>query len=479
MDQKEMPLIDAMEQFQKENPAYFRIPAHRLERGVGSRLKHMLGAGAFRYDLSEAEGLDDLHRPEGAILKAQQLAAELYGADRSWFLVNGTTCGNEAMILSAAGPGEKIMVPRNAHKSVLMRLILSGAQPVWITPEYSSEWGMFGPVTPEAVEAAFRREPECRAVFVVSPTYYGICSNLEKIAEICHRHEAQLLVDEAHGSHLYFTDRLPRGALLQGADVCAQSTHKTAGSMTQSSMLHCQGKLADPGRLDENLKLVMSTSPSYLLMASLDSARHELAANGRNMMEQALELSGEARRRLSRIPGISVLDSWENAAIDDTRLVFSARSLGFGGYELQRLLYESSRVSTELADEENVVAVITWANKSSEIDRLVRAVEAVISTGDCSHQPLERKNIRLPELPECIMTPREAYFMPKRAVPWKEMRGKTAGEMAAPYPPGIPLIYPGERITDDIYELLEECRREKLPMHGLASEDLSTFRVLD
>ena len=481
MDQNQTPLLDALERFERDRPAFFRIPGHRYERGISGRLRNMMGDGVFRFDLTEAEGLDDLHHPEGAILEAQRLAAELYGADWSWFLVNGTTCGNEAMILSAVGPGEKIIVPRNAHKSVLMGLILSGAVPVWVTPGYQEDWGVFGDVSPESVEEAFCREPDSRAVFLVSPTYYGICSDIRRIAGICHERGALLLVDEAHGSHLYFSDRLPQGALLQGADLCAQSTHKTAGSMTQSSLLHCKGNLADRERIDENLKLVMSTSPSYVLMASLDAARHELAMNGRAMMERAVELSLDASEGLERIPGFSVMREAgdRSAELDRTRLVFSGRRLGIGGYELQGRLYTNSGVSTELADYENVVAVITWANERSEIERLVSAAGQAALLAGRKRGRLKKLNPRLPDIPEAVMTPREAYFRRKRTVPWEEMKGKIAGEMAAPYPPGIPLIYPGEIITEEIYDALERCRQEKIPLHGPASADFSTFRVLE
>ena len=480
MEQDRMPLLEAMNIFQSGEPAYFRIPAHRFERGIHPDFRRALGDKAFRYDLTEAEGLDDLHHPEGPILEAERLAAELYGSDRCWFLVNGTTCGNEAMILSAVGPGDKILVPRNAHKSVLMGLILSGARPVWIQPEYLEDWGIFGGVTPEAVEEGFRREPDCRAVFLVSPTYYGICSDIRAIAEICHRHQALLLVDEAHGAHLYFSDRFPEGALRQGADLCAQSTHKTAGSFTQSSLLHLQGSLADPARVDENLKLVMSTSPSYLLMASLDAARCQLALQGKKMMEKSAALAAWAEERIREIPGFQVLD---REALpfrkDPARLVFSARELGIGGYVLQRRLYEESGISLELADYENVAAVVTWDNTREDLACLIAAAArisgAAVREG---RRPLEKTNFRLPGFPEMRYTPREAYFRPKRTVPWEEARGQTAGEMAAPYPPGIPLIYPGEILEPEIWELLERCRRDGLSLHGPASPDLTAYRVI-
>ena len=331
------------------------------------------------------------------------------------------------------------------------------------------------------MEEGFRREPDCRAVFLVSPTYYGICSDIRGIAEVCHRHGAMLLVDEAHGAHLYFSDRFPEGALRQGADMCAQSTHKTAGSMTQSSMLHMQGSLADGARIDENLKLVMSTSPSYLLMASLDAARCQLAARGREMMEKSAELAALGGRRIAAVPGFRVMGGGEEAAgtADPARLVFSAGELGMGGYELQDRLYRESGISLELADYENVVAVVTWGNTREDIERLGEAVEKLAASlkGE-SREPLRKKNFKIPRFPDRRRTPREAYFSRKRAVPWREAAGQTAGEAAAPYPPGIPLIYPGEVLEPEIWEMLERCRKDGIVLHGPASPELDTYRVI-
>ena len=280
MNQNRTPLLDAIVEYTKERPAYFKIPGHRYEKGISPRWKQWTGDGIFRFDLTEAEGLDDLHCPEGVIKEAQELAAEVFQAQKTYFLVNGTTCGNEAMVLTCAGEGEKIMVPRNAHKSVLMGLILSGVEPIYLMPRMDEKTGLCGCIAPEDVEEGFRKHPDCKGVFLVSPTYYGVCSDIRKISEICHRHHGILMVDEAHGGHLYFgkegsaAGMLPRGAILQGADMCAQSMHKVTGSLGQSSLLHVGSDRVDIGKLEGNLHLVQSTSPSYLLMTSLDAARY-------------------------------------------------------------------------------------------------------------------------------------------------------------------------------------------------------------
>ncbi len=234
MDQSRTPLFDAIKDYIDLSPAYFRIPGHRLERGISSRWKDVVGEEIFKFDLTETPLVDDLHNPEGAIKEAQLLAQEVFSAEHSYFLVNGTTCGNEAMVISTAFEGQKIAIPRNAHKSVLMGLIISGAEPIYLSPVLSKELGVQGGILPEDVEAMFRTNPDCKGVMVVSPTYYGICSDLRGIAEVCHRYNAVLMVDEAHGAHMYFSDQLPEGALAQGADMCAQSIHKVTGSLTQS-----------------------------------------------------------------------------------------------------------------------------------------------------------------------------------------------------------------------------------------------------
>lgn len=519
-NQNRTPLIDAMENFIQGEPAFFRIPAHRFDRGVDARALQLLGSKVYKADLTEAEGLDDLHHPEGAIRDAEELAAELFQADRCWFLVNGTTCGNEAMILAALQPGDKILLPRNAHKSVLMGVILAGAIPVWIMPEYLEEWQLYGVIRPSDVRDALEKDPDIKAVFLVSPTYYGIRSDIRRIADICHFHGVPLLVDEAHGSHLYFSEKLPEGAIQSGADAAAQSIHKTAGSMTQSSMLQMKSRLIDPARLDECLKLVMSTSPNYVLMASLDGARHALAMHGRAMMERALELAEKAAAGLESIEGIRVLHTPRTGIpYDPLRLVFSAAELGIGGYELQERIYAIDHVSTELADFRNVVAVVTWANTEEDIRRLVEAVRKAavmrkgqknessegtavqdpagadagdeIDTEESSALVYEDTHLRMEEkelvqmvgsilqLPETVLRPREAFYAKKDTIPWSSsVVGMIAAEAVIPYPPGIPLLNPGERITEEIYRTVENYRRAGLPIHGPADPELETIQII-
>lgn len=471
MNQNRTPLLDAVTGLIETSPVYFRIPGHRLEKGISPRWTDKVGTSIFAYDVTETPFTDDLHRPEGAIGEAQSLLAKLYGADQSFFLVNGSTCGNEAMILSAALEGEKIMVARNAHKSAMMGLIMSGAKPVYVMPEVIGEWGIQGEVTAAAVREGFERNPDCKALFLVSPSYYGICSDLEAIAHICHAHGALLLVDEAHGGHMYFHDGLPPGALETGADVCVQSMHKVTGALTQSSVLHIRhhgvGEAA-LGRIAENLQLVQSTSPSYLLLTSLDCARYELAGNGTKMMEKALGLAAYARERIDRIAGFRCMDQDRT---DRTRLVISACGIGLTGYVLERMLFENYAVNMELADYENVLAIVTYANEMEDMDRLIAAC-ADISRLCAGQTALQKENgyPMFPQLPRQVMTPRRAYFSNTKTVRWQEAAGQISGQMIAPYPPGIPVIYPGERISREVWDYIECFLRDGRHMHGADSD---------
>ncbi|MDE7477380.1 MAG: aminotransferase class V-fold PLP-dependent enzyme, partial [Lachnospiraceae bacterium] len=429
-----------------------------------------VGRGIFSYDVTETPLTDDLHCPESAIREAQELLRQLYGADQSFFLVNGSTCGNEAMIMSAALEGEKIMIARNAHKSAMMGLILSGAKPVYVMPDLIHEWAIQGPITARDVQKCFELNPDCKALFLVSPSYYGVCSDLKEIADICHAHDALLLVDEAHGGHLYFHDLLPKGVLDCGADICVQSMHKVAGALTQSAVLHIKSHGIHESALAkvaENLHLVQSTSPNYLLMISLDCARYELANHGKQMMDKALALAGYARTQIQNLPGFCCM---EGHNLDMTRLVISAKELGLTGFELDTLLFEKYAVNMELSDYENVLAIVTYANEQTDLDRLVKACEDISRT--YTQKPNKKvlkiqTNIpNIPNIPLQVMTPRQAYFSKKETIHWQDAVGKISGQMIAPYPPGIPIIYPGEQISPEVWEYIEFFRREGRHMHG-------------
>lgn len=488
MEQNKTPLLDAITKLIDTNPAYFRIPGHRLDKGISTKWTDKVGTEIFAYDVTETPYTDDLHCPEGAIREAEELLSDLYASDESYFLVNGTTCGNEAMIISSAFEGQKIMIARNSHKSGMMGLIISGAKPVYVMPEVIDEWGIQGGITPVAVRKCFEENPDCKALFLVSPSYYGVVSDLEEIAKVCHEYGALLLVDEAHGGHVYFHDRLPKGALECGADMCVQSMHKVTGALTQSSVMHVKSTLlsdSDREKISANLHIVQSTSPNYLLMTSLDCARYELAMNGESMMEKALALTDYAREEINKIKGFAcmtdeVVGKNGVAGLDSTRLVISAKELGISGFDLDEILFEQYAVNMELSDNQNVLAVITSANTSEDMERLISACKK-ISEQYCDISVINDSDVinkSFPAIPEQLLSPRQAYFSKNEDVAWNKCVGEISAEMIAPYPPGIPVVYPGERITQEIWDYLEWFRANGRHIHGSKDGKLETIRII-
>lgn len=491
MNQKQAPLFEALLDYAREKPAYFRIPGHRFDRGIPEDLLAWGGPGLFRLDVTEAPPLDDLHSPRGVIREAETLAARAFGADRTFFLVNGSTCGNQAMILASAGEGEPVLIARNAHKSVMAGLILSGADPVYLAPSYLEFPGIQGGLEPGEVRRILETRPGIRGIFTVSPTYHGLCGELPALASLAGERGIPLLVDEAHGAHFYFHPELPDGALTLGAHGAVQSLHKTGGALTQSSLLHLKGDRLDPVRVDRALRLTQSTSPSYLLMASLDTARKDLALRGRERGDRALELADTLRRAAEKIPGIrcpgrELTGSGGVRQMDLTRVLVNLDGTALEGFAARERLYREFGVDVELADSRNLTLVVTWGNTEEEIRRFVKGLGALVreagpaAKGGRGRAGLGTKGKAggLPEIPPRVLTPRQAWFRADRTVPWREARGCVAGEMAAPYPPGIPVLYPGEVITPEIWDFLEECRRERRHLHGPADRTLETFRIL-
>lgn len=308
LNQNQTPLLDALRANSAHPHTAFYTPGHKRGVGISPRLTNLLGKAVFRADLTELSELDNLFAPQGVIQQAQQLAAEAFGAAQTFFLVNGSTCGIEAAILATCGMGDKIILPRNVHSSAIAGLILSGATPIFVNPEYDPILDIAHSITPASVQAALKQHPDAKAVMIVYPTYYGVCGDVEAIARITHQYNIPLLVDEAHGAHFAFHPQLPIPALAAGADLSVQSIHKTLGAMTQASMLHVQGDRININRVTKALQLVQSTSPSYILLASLDAARQQMALHGKELMFRTLQLADEARTRISEIPGLSVLE---------------------------------------------------------------------------------------------------------------------------------------------------------------------------
>ena len=373
----DIPLLNALRKSAQRQHSAFYAPGHKQGKGISSQLSEFLGKNVFVADLPELPELDNLFAPAGVIAKAQELAADTFGADKTWFLVNGSTCGIMAGILAVCGEGDKIILPRNIHQSAIASLVLSGAIPVFINPEYDIQEGLAYNVTPGAVHQALAEHPDTKAVMILHPTYQGICSDLRAIADITHQHNIPLLVDEAHGAHFAFHDSFPPSAMSAGADLTVQSTHKTLSAITQASMLHLQGDRICPQRINRALQLVQSTSPSYLLLASLDAARHQMATQGKELMGKTIELATEARNNIATIPSLSILKTYTKPGCNNsdlTRLTINVSQLNITGFEADEILHEQLNVTCELPLLRHLTFIISLGNTPQDIQNLINAL---------------------------------------------------------------------------------------------------------
>lgn len=443
------PFAAALRRYASCGARAFHTPGHKQGRGASEALRALLTPEGLAADVSLMDELDDLYAPQTFLKQAQDAAARLYGADGTQFFVNGTTGAIHAMLLAALRPGDAVVVPRNAHRSVLGGLILSGARPVYVLPEYDEGLGVASAVSPAAVEAALRACPEARAVLAVHPTYYGLASDLRRIAALAHARGALLLADEAHGAHLKFSAALPEQALDAGADMAAQSTHKLLGSLTQTSMLHWQGPRVSASSVRAASALVQSTSPNQLLLASLDAARAQMERAGAPLVGRAVRLAAQARERINGIEGLYCFGEERLAQmgaheLDGTKLTVTVRGLGASGAQAEAFLRERHGIRAELADPHNVLFLLTYADEAPEVEALVAALaDMAARLGRAGGGP--RKHLR-PKLPELALSPREAFFAAAETVAFDAAAGRVSAETVTFYPPGIPALCPGERI---------------------------------
>ncbi len=483
-DYKDIPVLRAADRYSDEVKASFRIPGHRAERGIPEPFNRAAESGFFRLDLTETPLTDDLHSPEAAIAEAQKLAAEAFGAGHSFFLINGSSCGNESMIMAAAGEGEKIIIPRNSHKSVMYGLIFSGADPVYVKPEYNAEFSLYCGMLPQTVKTALDANPDSKAVFALSPTYHGFCSDLKGLSGVAHEKGIPVLVDEAHGVHYYFSSRMPAGALELGADACVQSIHKTAGAMTQASILHlAENSNLSYERLNSALRMTQSTSPSYPLMISIDAARWQLQQSGEADWDFACENSEFIKEQIKssgvfKFISMEMTGSRGITAMDPCRVIINTAASGINGYDMRRILWDDYRIDVEYADDANILAIVSPYSSRKEAEVFVDALKNIAADPQIKRQKGSAEKTVMPEIPEAVLTPRKAWFSPKKQVSFEQARGAVSGEMIAPYPPGIPVIYPGEVITDEIFEFIKQLKAGKRHFHGPADPSLDTLNII-
>lgn len=485
--QARAPLFEALRDYAAKDMAAFHTPGHKQGRSIPAEFKALVGENVFRIDLTELPEVDNLHDPDGVIKEAQALAAEAYGADASFFLVNGSTTGNNVMVMTVCDPGDKIIIPRNAHKSVLGGIILSGAKPAYVRPVWDDRLCVAHCLTPEAVSAAIQEHPDAKAVLLVHPTYFGGVGDLRRIADICHAHGIPLLVDEAHGPHFHFHPELPTSAIEAGADMVVQSTHKIVSGMTQASLLHIRTDRVNVNRVRNVLQLIHSTSPSYVLMASLDVARRQLALEGRKLLSETIETAEWARAELNAIPGVYVFGRETIGPegifdLDVTKLTINVTGLGMTGFDALDLLNERFDVQSEMATLHNVLLLVTLGNDRRDLERVVSAFrtlsEQAAADGRLGTSSLPT-GLPMPSgVPVAAMTPREAFFAETETIDFLASAGRVCAEIVAPYPPGIPILAPGEVISQGAVEYLQVVHEMGGFINGPEDVRLRTIKVV-
>ncbi|WP_302498441.1 aminotransferase class I/II-fold pyridoxal phosphate-dependent enzyme [uncultured Veillonella sp.] len=489
-NQDKMPFVEALELYKDQHFVPFHTPGHKIGGEAPILLKDWMGP-ALPYDLGVMYALDDLHEPERELKEAQDLTAELYGAEYCWFSINGTTALIEAMIMGTVGPDETIIIPREAHRSVISGLVLSGAKPVYMDCNFDERWGI--PLGVSLVNAIKTMEahPEAKAILLVYPNYYGIGVDIVNIVKEAHKRGLIVLVDEAHGPHLPFSESLPIEAIEAGADLVAQSTHKSVGSLTQTSWLLGQGKKIDKRRITQMHQMLQSTSPNYIFLASLDMARHQLATEGKDLVRRAVELSAYLREKLNTIFGIATMEYTDIQETiinyDSTKVLIDAKGLGLTGVEFEHLL-RNHRIEVELIQANHVLVLITIGDTKESVDILIKAVRAVsddvlrdssrIRSIDVAglYEPSSESAL-LPE-PQVCVTPRNAMYANREQVPLKEALHRIAGETIAYYPPGIPCVAVGEEISDSVLQYIENRKALGYVPNGADDMTLETIWVL-
>jgi len=477
------PLFEALVAYARSRKVSFHTPGHKHGAGVYGPFRRFLGRRVFAVDLTLLEEVDSLHEPRSVIKTAQRLAAQAFGADETYFLVNGTSVGNQAMIWAALREGDRVVVPRNAHRSVFAGLILTGARPVYVTPPVLEDWGIYGNIEVNQVLSALKANPGCQAVFVINPTYYGQTAELSRVVGMAHRAGAVCLVDEAHGPHFAFHEALPTSGMSCGADLAAQSTHKILGAMTQASMLHMKGARIDKARLKMALQLLQTTSPSYVLLASLDVARLQMAISGRRLLDRVIQMVAETVESLNRIPGVRCFGREHCGKpgafeFDQTRILMHL-DWSVTGFEVAHRLREEFKLQAEMADVRNIVFLVGQGNSWAHMKRLVRAIRCL----ERQYRGLSVGRLSLPlpnlENSRTILTPREALLGRTRRVPLAEAVGEVSGELLCPYPPGIPLLVPGELISKEVIDYLNALVRCGGRINGQADASGRAVRIVE
>jgi arginine decarboxylase len=484
LNHEETPLFTGVKEHAKKNPIQFHIPGHKKGVGMDPEFRAFVGQNALSIDLINIGPLDDLHHPKGMIKKAQELAADAFGADHTFFSVQGTSGAIMTMIMAVCNPGDKIIVPRNVHKSILSAIIFSGAIPVFIHPVMDPRLGISHGITTTSVQSALEQHSDSKAVLVINPTYFGVAANLKDIVDVAHSYNVPVLVDEAHGVHIHFHEDLPMSAMAAGADMAATSVHKLGGSMTQSSVLNIKGNLVSPKRVQSVISMLTTTSTSYLLLSSLDTARKQLVLHGHELVSKAIQLANKARKEINDIPslycmGEEIIGKDESKFdLDPTKLLIHVKGLGMTGSDVETWLREKANIEVEMSDLYNILCIVTPGDTEQDIEALIQALQALATSSNQSKEDREAFEIELPNIPRLAMTPRDAFYSETELVPFQESAGRIIAEFIMVYPPGIPILLPGEIINEENLSYIKQNLEAGLPVQGPEDYDFRFIRVI-
>lgn len=478
LSQEHAPVLEALEKMKRARLVPFDVPGHKRGRG-NVELTDFLGEKCLSVDVNSMKMLDNLCHPVSVIRDAEMLAAEAFGAQHAFFMVGGTTSAVQAMVMTACKRGDKIIIPRNVHRSAINAMILCGAIPVYVNPQMDHTLGISLGMSVADVERAIKENPDAKAVFVNNPTYYGICSDIKSIAKLAHDNGMLLLADEAHGSHLYFSDKLPIAGMHAGADMAAISMHKSGGSLTQSSILLIGDRVSE-GYVHQIINLTQTTSASYLLMVSLDISRRQMVLRGKEIIDRIIDLVQYARDEINAIGdyyayskelinGDSIFD------FDITKLSVYTRSIGLAGIEVYDLLRDEYDIQTEFGDIANLLSYVSVGDRPKDIERLVSALAEIRR----NYRQTGRKMLNAEYIsPKVICGPQEAFYGEKEALNIEETSGRVCSEFVMCYPPGIPILAPGEMITPEILDYIRYAKKKGCQMTGPEDMDLLKLNVM-
>lgn len=473
------PIYEALLKHKNSRIMHLDVPSHKSGKG-NAALTEFLGEKCMRVDVNSMKPLDNLCHPTSVIKQAEELAAEAFGATSAFLMVNGTTSAVQSMIMAVCKRGDKIILPRNVHISAINALVVCGAIPVYINPGINRELGISLGITYESLELAIKNNPDAKAVLINNPTYYGVCSDIKRLVELAHSYNIKVLADEAHGTHFYFGENMPINAMAAGSDFSAVSMHKTGGSLTQSSLLLC-GKGVDAGYVRQIINLMQTTSGSYLLMSSLDIARKNLSLYGKEMFNKTMSLTEYARAEINKIGGYNafsqdILDNDAAFDFDNTKLSVHTRKMGLAGIEVYDILRDEYDIQIEFGDIGNILAIISSGDRLLEIERLIAAFAEIKRiygkepVGMLSQEYLAIKP---------VMSPQESFYAKKKVVKLKSSAGYISGEFVMCYPPGIPILAPGEVITEEIIDYILYAKEKGSLLTGLKDMNIENIMVVE